>query len=145
MYFCKNKKRQIMEPIIKLGQGIGELTFDMPIEKIILLLGEAAEVEVIDNAFDEPTTIMSYDDYTLFFEGEAPKLTRIDISNEEAQLFDKKIFEENETNIIALMRANGYTEYDTEIEDWGERCVSFYNNIDFYFENDELISVIIDK
>ena len=135
-----------MEPIINLGQGIGELTFDMPIEKIILLLGEAAEVEVIDNAFDEPTTIMSYEDYTLFFEGEAPKLTRIDTSNEEAQLFNKKIFEVNKTDIIELMRTNGCTEYDIEVEDWGEECISFYNNnIDFYFENDELISVIIDK
>ena len=41
---------------------------------------------------------------------------------------------------------NHYYEQEVENEDWGERRVSFgEGNIDFYFDGDELIAVIIGK
>ena len=43
---------------IHIKQGIGELEFDMPIEKIIPILGEADEVETIENAIDECLKIL---------------------------------------------------------------------------------------
>ena len=46
--------------------------------------------------------------------------------------------------IVKLMVDNQYFEQDVDNEDWGERRVTFgEGNIDFYFEDDELISAII--
>ncbi|MBR1792523.1 MAG: hypothetical protein IJ764_02670 [Bacteroidales bacterium] len=128
-------------------KGLGNLTFDMPIEDVIAILGQANEVESIENAADETTTVLRYEDgLTLFCEGENPHLSCIDISNEDATLFGKMVFELNEKEIVQLMVANQYFEQDADTEDWGERRISFpEGNIDFYFEDDELTSVIIGK
>lgn len=128
-------------------QGLGDLRFDMPIEDVVHLLGNADEVESIDNAADETTTVLHYEDgLTLFCEGENPVLSCIDISNEEATLFGKKVFDLAEKEIVRLMVDNQYFEQDADMEDWGERRISFpEGNIDFYFEDGELTSVIIGK
>ena len=55
----------------------------------------------------------------------------------------KKIFELNEKKIVQLMVQNNYFEQDAEDEAWGERRISFgEGNIDFFFENDELLAVV---
>ena len=64
----------------------------------------------------------------------------------EATLFGKKVFEMGEKEIVKLMVDNQYFEQDVDNEDWGERRVTFNEgNIDFYFDNDDLLSVIIGK
>ena len=51
-----------------------------------------------------------------------------------------------EKEIVKLMVDNQYYEQDVDTEDWGERRVSFNEgNIDFYFDNDKLLSAIIGK
>ncbi|MBQ7280304.1 MAG: hypothetical protein IJR13_06260 [Bacteroidales bacterium] len=131
---------------IQPRKGIGELLFDMPIEKIVSLLGKADEVESIENAADEPTTVLHYDGLTLFCEGEDPVLSCIDISGDDYTLFGKQIFDMNEQEIVRLMVDHQYYEQDVDDEDWGERRVTFAEgNIDFFFEDDELLSVIIGK
>ena len=81
---------------------------------------------------------------TFFFEGDNQNLTCIDISNPDITLFGKKIFDLNEKEIVNLMVENKYFEQDVDNEDWGERRVTFNEaNIDFYFEDEELQSVII--
>lgn len=136
-----------MDMVLKIKKGIGDIVFDMPIEEVISLLGEPAEVENIDNAADESTTVLRYDDsLTLFFEGENPTLSCIDITDEETTLFGSAIFDMNEKEIVQLMVANNYFEQDVDTEDWGERRVSFNEgNVDFFFEDDELMSVVIGK
>ena len=59
-----------MEPIIKLKEGYGDLRFGMPVEDVVAILGTADSVENIDNAADEPTTVLHYEErgLTLFFE-----------------------------------------------------------------------------
>ncbi len=47
-----------MELTINIKQGIGDLRFKMPVEEVVALLGTADEVENIDNAADEPTTVL---------------------------------------------------------------------------------------
>ena len=43
-----------------------------------------------------------------------------------------------------MMVKNNYTEQDVDEEDWGERRVSFpEGNIDFYFDERELVSIIM--
>lgn len=136
-----------MDIEIKIKKGIGDVTFDMPIEQVVAILGQADEVDNIDNAEDEPTTVLRYEDsMTLFFEGENPILSCIDITNEDATLFGKEIFDFNEKDIVKLMVDNKYFEQDVDTEEWGERRITFSEgNIDFYFEDDELMSVIIGK
>ncbi len=135
-----------MNLTINIKQGLGDVRFNMPVEEVVALLGNADEVENIDNAADEPTTVLRYNNHgiTLFFEGENPVLACIDVSNEECTLFDKHIFDMNERQLVELMVANKYLEQDVDEEEWGERRVSFpEGNIDFFFDEGELVSIII--
>lgn len=131
---------------IKIKEGLGDLTFNMPVEEIAPIIGLATEVENIDNAADESTTVLHYNDMglTLFCEGVNPQLACIDIDNEDCTLFGKKVFEMNEREIVKLMVSNNYAEQDADEEDWGERRISFPEaNIDFYFDDGELTSIIL--
>ena len=132
---------------ISIKQGYGDIRFDMPVEEVVAIMGNATEVENIDNAEDESTTVLRYDDrLTLFFEGENPTLACIDIYDEEATLFGKDVFNLDEKALVQLMVANNYFEQDVENEDWGERRVTFgEGNIDFFFDDGELVSIIIGK
>lgn len=135
-----------MNLTINIKQGLGDVRFNMPVEEVVALLGNADEVENIDNAADEPTTVLRYNNHgiTLFFEGENPVLACIDVSNEECTLFDKRIFDMNERQLVELMVANKYLDQDVDEEEWGERRVSFpEGNIDFFFDEGELVSIII--
>ncbi len=131
---------------IRIKEGLGDLHFHMPVEEIVQLLGNADEVENIDNAADEPTTVLHYNDLgiTLFCEGENPTLACIDTANEECKIFGKDVFDMEERDIVKLMVSNLYTEQDADEEDWGERRISFPEaNIDFYFDKGELVSIIL--
>ena len=137
-----------MEHNITPHKGVGELTFGMPVEQIVSLMGEPTEVESIYNASDEPTTVLHYKEegLTLFCEGENPVLACIDIANEDVTLFGEEIFDMTEKEIVRLMVANKYYEQDVDVEDWGERRVAFGEaNIDFFFEAGELMSVVIGR
>ena len=133
---------------IKIKEGLGDIHFDMPIEEVVAVLGEADDVETVDNATDETTTILHYDDggLTLFFEGECPTLQCIDISKTESTLLGKHIFDLNEKEIVKLMVSNNYFEQDADEEAWGERRISFgEGNIDFFLEDDELVAIVYGK
>ena len=135
-----------MQLNINIKQGVGDLRFAMPVEEAMTVMGTADEVENIDNAADESTTVLRYNDQgiTLFFEGENPQLACIDLANEECALFGQSVFELNERAIVDLMVKNNYLEQDVDDEDWGERRVSFpEGNIDFYFDEGELVSIIL--
>ncbi|MBR6048697.1 MAG: hypothetical protein IKP83_00860 [Bacteroidales bacterium] len=135
-----------MDLTVKIKKGLGDLEFGMPVEDVVKLMGTADEVENIDNAADESTTVLRYNDegLTLFCEGDNPILACIDVCNEDCTLFGEHVFEMDEREIVALMVKNKFTEQDVDEEDWGERRVSFpEGNIDFYFDDTELMSVII--
>ncbi len=136
-----------MNKEIQIKKGYGDIRFDMPVEEVVALLGDADEVEAIENAADETTTVLRYSDScTLFFEGDNPTLSCIDITDEDTLLFGKEIFDLSEKEIVALMVANKFFEQDVDNEEWGERRVSFNEgNIDFYLEDDELMSISIGK
>ena len=146
-YLCFLKNTKIMNPDIHIKQGYGDIYFEMPVEEVVAKLGEPNEVENIDNATDETTTVLRYANrFTLFFEGDTPTLSCIDIIDEKSTLFGQNIFEMGEKEIVRLMVDNNYYEQDIDNEAWGERRVSFgEGNIDFYFEDDVLLSVIIGR
>ena len=134
-----------MDITINIKKGIDNILFGTPVEEVVALIGTADEVENIENAADEPTTVLRYNErgITLFFEGENPVLACVDLADEESTLFGEKVFDMDEPQIIALMIQNGYSEQDVDDEDWGERRVSFpEGNIDFYFDEGELVSII---
>jgi hypothetical protein len=137
-----------MDFTIELKKGIGNLMFDMTLDKVKQILGEPTEMETIDNGMEEETLVLHYDDQnlTLFFEGETKLLNCIDTDNEDTVLFGQKIYTLTEKEIAQLMIANNYFAEDIETESWGERRVTFIEgNIDFFFENDELMSVVFGK
>ncbi len=130
---------------IKIKKGLGDIRFKMPVEEVVTQIGTADEVEYIDNAADESTTVLHYNGMgvTMFFEGENPTLACIDVSNDECTLLGCDVFDMSERNIVKLMVANNYTEQDADQEDWGERRITFpEGNIDFYFDKGELVSII---
>ena len=133
---------------IDIKKGIDNLLFDMTIEEVKQILGQPTEEETIDNIYDEHTQVLIYEELemTLFFEGETKKLNCIDVENEAATLFGKNIFSMNEREIGDVMVANGYYREDIEVEMTGERAVSFNDaNVDFFFEEDALVSVTLGK
>ena len=133
---------------ITLRRGIGDITFGMPVEEIVARLGNPDEVENIDNAADESTTVLRYNELglTLFCEGDNPVLACIDVSNEECTLFGEPLFDLEERPIVELMVRHNYTEEDADEEDWGERRISFPEaNVDFYFDQGELVSIILGR
>ena len=147
IFVGKFRKQNNMEYTIKIKEGLGDIRFDMPVEEVVERLGEASEVSTMDNAADEPTTILRYGDtLTLIFEGENPILSYIDICDEEATLYGESVMELTEETVEALMAKNGYKEEDDEEEDWGEHRISFNDaKIDFYFEEGELVSTSFGK
>ena len=131
---------------IRIKEGLGDISFHMPVEEVMAKIGTADEVENIDNAADEPTTVLHYNKLgiTLFFEGENPELACIDVDNEECTLLGEEVFNLDERTLVKLMVSNDYVEQDVDEEDWGERRVSFpQGNIDFYFDEGEMVSVIL--
>jgi hypothetical protein len=131
---------------IKLLEGIDDLEFGATSEEVVNYLGNPNEVEELDEGEEEfKTLIWSYDEvgFTLFFDGEDPKLfSCIETDNRDVTLFGKKIFEMKSQEIIDLMFANGFEEIDEDEEEWGEKRISFDEAlIDFYFESDELVTV----
>ena len=144
--YLHSKRTIIMDMKILVKQGVGDIRFMMPVEEVVALLGTADEVENIDNVADEPTTVLRYNDLglTLFFEGENPVLACIDICNEESEMLGEQVFEMEEPALVQLMVKNGYTEEDVDDEDWGERRVSFPEaNVDFFFDEGELVSITL--
>lgn len=135
-----------MEMTVHIKQGIGEIRFKMPVEEVVGLLGIADEVENIENAADEPTTVLRYNSLglTLFFEGDNPELACIDVCNEDSMMLDEPVFDLEESALVQLMVKSGYTEEDVDDEDWGERRVSFPEaNVDFFYDEGELVSITL--
>lgn len=130
---------------IKPKEGLGELKFGESSEKLISMLGEAEEMENIEDEDEFNTVILNYWDEGLsaFFEGkENSVLSCFEVDNPDSTLFGKKVFKMNEKEIISLMKEKGYSDLDTEQEEGGEKRVSFEDGmIDFFFDGNELVAV----
>ena len=133
---------------IKIHQGLGDLHFGMQIEDVIQKLGKATDIEVLDDVEEIQTTVLHYSELgiALFFDGNSPVLKCIDIYNEDTLISGQKVFEKNKQEVVAIMRELKFFEEDIEEELWGEKRVTFVEaNIDFFFEEDELVSIVFGK
>ncbi|MCD4772118.1 MAG: hypothetical protein K8R41_01895 [Bacteroidales bacterium] len=130
---------------IKPKIGFGELNFGETSENIITYLGEAEEMEDIEDDDEFNTVILNYSNQGIlaFFEGvEKSVLSCIETENENVSLFGKMIFEMNEAEITELMKENGFNEIETGVDEDGEKRLSFDDAMtDFFFIDDELVAV----
>lgn len=130
---------------IKPKEGLSKLKFYITMNDVSKHLGEAEEIESIDEGENNKTVIWHYWDkgISLFFDVNHNNIfTCAEVDNEQATLWGNKIFEYNEEQVIQLCKSKGFKEIDMEQDVSGEKRVSFDDAlIDFYFENDTLISI----
>ncbi len=130
---------------IQPQKGFSSLLFGSSMNDAEKLLGKPEEVVLIDDIDDYPATVWHYWDkgYSLFFdEKDGKSFFNVEIDNIKAELWGKKVFTLNERQIIDLMKNEGIHQYETETEEWGEKRVTFDEvNMDFYFENNNLVSI----
>ncbi len=129
---------------IKPKEGFGELNFGDDTDKVISMLGEAEELESIEDDDEFNTTILNYweQGLSVFFEGvEKSVLSCFETDNPESILFGKMVFDLDEEQIITLMEEQAYEVAETEEEN-GERRISYDDAlIDFFFNEGELLAV----
>ncbi len=131
---------------IKPLVGFGNLKFGATQEDVKKYFGEPQDLESLPGEADESDAeAYNYWDigHTVFFEKDSQnRCTCFETDSDEVTLFGKDIFVMSEAQIIKLMNDNGYNSIDVEDEEWGERRVSFDDAVvDFYFEDDNLISI----
>jgi len=129
---------------IKPNEGLGDFNFGLDISNIVKSFGEPDETEILKEE-DFETKIISYWEkgLTFFFEGENNTIFLcVEADNEDLTLYGEKIIGKNEAFISNLMTSKGFTVTETEEEEWGEKRLTYEDlALDFYFEEDELISV----
>jgi len=124
--------------------GLNNIKFGAGMDEVVKILGEPDETEAFNDEELE-TIICTYWErgLNLFFEGEnSLALVYIEVDNENALLYGQKIMGAQESKIISLMTEKGYKEWETDEEEWGEKRLSFNAcAVDFFFENNNLVSV----
>lgn len=131
---------------IKPKQGLGELNFGDSSERLISFLGEAEELDDIEDADEFNTVILKYQDRGMyvFLEGvEKPVVSCFELHrNPAARLFNEEVFKLSEEEVIDLMNKHGFKELETGYEDDGNKRVSFEDGmIDFFFDKDEMKAI----
>ncbi|OPZ97955.1 MAG: hypothetical protein BWY70_01352 [Bacteroidetes bacterium ADurb.Bin408] len=128
-------------------EGLSDIKFGAGMDEVIKILGEPDETEAFNDE-DFETNICTYWErgLNLFFEGEGKLvLTYIEIDNENTLLYGQKIIGVQESMIVSLMSENGYNDWEAEEEEWGEKRLSYIScAIDFFFENNSLVSVCLE-
>lgn len=131
------------EIIILPLKGIGNLSFGQSIDKITRELGEADELEQLEDP-DFETLVLNYHpgQFSLFFGGLGMTyLAYIETQNKAAKLYDVEVFKLSKKEIITLMAKHGFTEMDSDKEEGEERLTFEEAMIDFFFEKEKLIAV----
>lgn len=131
---------------IIINKGYGNLELGMTIAQTEAVLGAKGASEASETPLGEPLSIIAHEEaeLTLFFEGEPFSLKSIEVYNLDSTLFGEPIFDFGQKEVAEIMKKNGFSESEITQEDWGETSLSFPEaNIDFFFEGDDLISVLI--
>jgi hypothetical protein len=126
--------------------GLPDLKFGEGIEQAEYVFGKPEETEEFDDEeFEHQTIVYYYWDLgiTLFFKKtEKPYLIAIETDDLKATLLDKKVFQMNEKALIEFFATQKMYDFETEVEDWGEKRLTWDAwNIDFYFDGKELSTI----
>lgn len=137
------KKELIINPL----KGLNDLKFGSTKNDTEKYFGKPEETEFMEVEEEDlsDADVWNYNDFefSVFFEKDLDELlTCFDLSNEEAVLFGEKIFDLDKKKVVELMKKNGFSDSESEDEDWGEHRLSFNDAVmDFYFEENKLISI----
>ena len=127
-------------------KGVNELQFGNTKEEIIEVIGATDQFEIIEEEEEVFTEMYTYPKYkaSLFFEGNETEMifTSCDTENKDVYLFDNKIFDLSEAEIMQLMKEHNFKDLEIDEEEWGEKRISYLDAMmDFYFHDEELISI----
>lgn len=132
-------------PVIKPQQGFCDLAFGKSMPEAEKRFGKPEETEILETGSEFKTTVWHYwsRGYSLFFdEGANQIFTCAEIDNPDTLLWEKKIFELSEEQLIKLFNLHGFKKVECEEHEWGEKRVSFDDaQVDLYFENGQLTSI----
>jgi len=133
-------------PEIILLQGFCGLNFGADTQSATAVFGEPEEIQNLnDEILGNRSLVYHYWSmgYSLFFdENKDQRFCSVEIDNRESKLFQVKIFNLREKEMIVLMKDNGFSMTDTEVHQWGEKRVSFDTaGLDCYYENNRLVSL----
>jgi hypothetical protein len=131
---------------IKLLIGFAALPFGSGRRSALELFGEPEEIqELSDELLNNRSLVYHYWDlgFSLFFDLNKEQIfSSAEVDNREAVLFDTKIFTLKEKELVQLMLSKGFRLSDTEVQNWGEKRLSFDQaNLDCYFENNKMVSL----
>lgn len=132
--------------VIEPMKGFGEIPFGMSLDDAVKILGNPVFYEEVSDLEEtgNRSIYYEYDDIAtnIYFEGVTKSVAAcFETENEDAVLFDTKVFKLNRAEVIELMRENGFKELEEEDED-GEHRVSFEDAmIDFFFDGDKMTAV----
>ncbi len=133
--------------IIKALKGLNDLKFGATKQEVEAILGKPNEVELIEGDEDfSDVEIWFFNEVecSVFFEKEFDdRCTNFETDDPSAMLFGKQIFQLSEEQIVALLKENGYSDFEAEYNpEEEERLVSFFDaQIDFLFEGEKLVQV----
>lgn len=134
------QKAIIIEPL----KGCSGIPFGLPVEELVARLGEPEEIDHLDTDDQMNTIVLHYWDLGLsvFFEGTSrPVLSCFETDDMEALLFGQKVFALRRSEIIALMKDNGFESFEEEEEE-GELRLSFEDAlVDLFYDGDELLAI----
>jgi len=129
---------------IKPKVGFGEIEFGEYLDNIVTLLGEAEEIDSIEEDEEMNMLILHYWElgFSVIFEGNAKQIVSgFETDHPEATMFGHKVIGMNEDDIIKLMEENGLGKHESEMEEVDKR-VSFDDEmLDFYFRDNKLVYV----
>ena len=135
-------KNFVIEPL----KGFGDIPFGMSLDDAVKLLGTPNYYEELSD-MEETGNRSIYYEYedlatNIYFEGITKSVAAcFETENEKSELFGTKVFDLNCSQVIELMRENGFSELEEEDED-GEHRVSFEDGlIDFFFDGDQMTAV----
>jgi hypothetical protein len=136
----------IKSPEIKLLKGFCSVLFGNTLSQVKAQFGEPEEKEHLqDDLLETACDVLHYWDlgFSLFFDNNKNNLfTSVEVDNPDTLLFQQKVFDLKEPEIIALMKENGFTLSESEQHTWGEKRLSFDEaGLDCYYEKGRLVSI----
>ena len=129
---------------IKPKIGFGEIEFGEYLDNIVSLLGEAEEIDSIEEDEEMNMLILHYWElgFSVIFEGAAKQIVSgFETDHPDATMFEKKVIGMSEQAIVKLMQENGLGEYETEMEEVDKRISFDDEMLDFFFRDDKLVYV----
>lgn len=133
-------------PEIQLLKGFCSLKFGQKPSDAEALFGPPEETQSLnDDILDTSSYVLHYWDFgfSLFFDASKNNILNIvEVDNHDTLLFGKPVFNLKETELVELLKSNGYKLSDTERHEWGEKRLSFDDaRLDCYFENGKLTTL----